>query len=204
MTDLKKYNAENFDYMESSLTVLRHVGLFSRYLKGRVLDIGCGRGAMKRYVSGEYHGVDICEKCGEYVENFKCIDASREKLPYENGYFDTVLMLSVLEHVENFIAMTEEAGRVLKKGGHVVIVVPNPRHILYNGAVLRRFSLSQNEQHPHIHSFTEEDLRNLFFIAKLTPVMIDRVGNKVSGKVLPEWRPLKIFAEDLIAIAQKQ
>ena len=203
MADLKRYNAEHFDEMESSVTVFRSIGMFSEYLRGRVLDIGCGKGRLQAHVDGEYYGVDISERCGGYVKNFTCVDASREPLPFRDGFFDAVAVFSVLEHVENFIFLMEEVRRVLRKGGAALVVVPNPRNIMYNGIVLRKFALAQKEQSPHIHSFTEEDLRNLFFIVGMRAVRIERVGNRILGRRLPEMRPFNLFAEDIMAVAVK-
>lgn len=205
LVDFNKYNNERFEYiLKSSKTLSRYSKEFVKYLNGNVLDIGCGKGPLQDYVKGEYYGVDICEECAKCVKNFKCMDATKEKLPFKDNFFDTVLILSILEHVENFTFMMEEARRVLKKGGVAIIIVPNPRNILYNGIIFKKFSLETDKISPHIHSFTEEDLRNLFLIAKMKPIRIDRVNNRLFGREIPEIRIFEFFAEGLIAIGKKQ
>ena len=135
MADLKKFNLEHYEDMESSKTLIRKIKYISRMLKGKVLDIGCGKGFVEKFVDGEYYGIDITDKFSECVKNFKCVDVSKEKLPFHDNSFDVVLLFSILEHIENFLFVTGEAKRVLKRGGKLIIIVPNPRHILYNGII---------------------------------------------------------------------
>jgi SAM-dependent methyltransferase len=46
------------------------------------------------------------------------------RMEFENASFDTVLALQVLEHVFEPIAMVAEIGRVLRPGGHAILLVP--------------------------------------------------------------------------------
>jgi SAM-dependent methyltransferase len=56
------------------------------------------------------------------------IDSS--ELPYPDGYFDTVSILDVLEHldVSTQLAALEELRRALRRGGHLIVTVPG-QHI---------------------------------------------------------------------------
>lgn len=57
----------------------------------------------------------------------KRVDLSRDKLPYKNNSFDIVFHKSVLEHFYRNEAdlIMKETFRVLKKGGKVIILVPD-------------------------------------------------------------------------------
>lgn len=53
-------------------------------------------------------------------------------MPYEDGYFDTVLLISILEHLkpEEQSQAFAEIKRVLKPGGQVVYGVPVERPLM--------------------------------------------------------------------------
>ena len=101
----------------------------------RLLDIGCGDGTFTIMVGSEFrevHGVDVQP---ENIELFKrrvgneskytphLCSATRLNFPCE--YFDAVISIECLEHVDNLDAIAHECFRVLKPGGQLVITVPN-------------------------------------------------------------------------------
>jgi SAM-dependent methyltransferase len=98
--------------------------LLDRHLSRRgdaALDVGCGTGSflpvLARYAE-HVVGVDpLAEEGGELVR------ASAEDLPFDPGSFDVVVALDVLEHVDDFTALSE-VRRVLRPGGIVVLTVP--------------------------------------------------------------------------------
>lgn len=59
------------------------------------------------------------------VENYTLAACSGEELPFENSLFDMVFMLNTLEHIPDKIKALQEARRVLKKNGTLVVTVPN-------------------------------------------------------------------------------
>lgn len=111
--------------------VFRHAKALEMIEKGqKVLDIGCGDGLLlsalaQKGVSSS--GVDISlegvKKCREKGINASVVDISTENLPFQDGTFDTVIMLDVLEHLYAPEALLQEAVRVSKK--YIVISVPN-------------------------------------------------------------------------------
>ncbi|MCW6161461.1 MAG: methyltransferase domain-containing protein [Candidatus Micrarchaeales archaeon] len=99
----------------------------------RVLDIGCGPGIYANLLhrkGAEVHGVDISKKEIELDrQHYKGIDfrvASAEKLPYRKGYFDLVLVALAFSHFNDMDKALDEACRVLKTGGRLVISEGNP------------------------------------------------------------------------------
>jgi len=52
-------------------------------------------------------------------------------LPFRDGAFDEVLALHVVEHVERFMELVAELGRVCRPGARITIVVP---HLSFFGA----------------------------------------------------------------------
>ena len=106
-------------------------------VKGKsILDIGCGNGLYTLALAGlakESVGVDIgWEALTEAEENkvrlgrdTEFVRALAESLPFAERSFDIVLAIEVLEHVRSEEGAMQEAGRVLKDRGWLVVYVPN-------------------------------------------------------------------------------
>src|SRR3954447_25681829 len=95
----------------------------------RILDVGCGTGANLLMLSkyGDAEGVDVSEDalafCRERgLENVKL--GAAEELPYDDGTFDLVTALDVVEHLDDDLAGLREMRRVLRPGGRVLLFVP--------------------------------------------------------------------------------
>jgi SAM-dependent methyltransferase len=95
----------------------------------RILDVGCGTGANLLLLSqyGDAEGVDISEDalafCRERgLEKVKL--GAGEELPYDDGTFDLVTALDVVEHMDDDLAGLREMRRVLRPGGRVLLFVP--------------------------------------------------------------------------------
>ena len=63
-------------------------------------------------------------------EQFTCeielFDAERDRFPYEDAYFSTVLCCELIEHLTaDPMHMLAEINRILKMGGHLVLTTPN-------------------------------------------------------------------------------
>lgn len=97
-----------------------------------LLNVGCGKGAFNHALSKRFSktvGVDINPTDIEIARTlsktgfFKVMDAG--KLQFKQAEFDAVVCSEVLEHVKNPDLVLREISRVLKKGGQLVITVPN-------------------------------------------------------------------------------
>lgn len=96
-----------------------------KYLKGRMIDIGCGQKPYKDLLAPyitEHIGVDH-----EYTTHNKMnIDlfGSAYSIPADNNSFDSAICTAVLEHLEEPELALQECYRTLKPGGVAVYSVP--------------------------------------------------------------------------------
>src|ERR1044072_3405329 len=95
----------------------------------RILDVGCGTGANLLMLSkyGDAEGVDISEDALAFCRE-RGLDKVKlgagEELPYDDGTFDLVTALDVVEHMDDDLAGLKEMRRVLRPGGRVLLFVP--------------------------------------------------------------------------------
>lgn len=93
----------------------------------KILDAGCGEGILvERYRKGGYNivGLDL-NYSSEYV-----LKGDILKMPFEDGDFDVVLCLDIIEHL-NFKEQERalrEVERVLNNNGSIVLAIPNLAH----------------------------------------------------------------------------
>lgn len=119
------HNRLVYRLMEAALT---YAG--SRYAKGRLVDIGCGSKAWKRLFAqfvDEHVGVDHVPS----ARDASAVDviASAYEVPLEDGYADTLLLTSVLEHLEQPERAIAECRRLLKPGGYLIMTAPFSWHL---------------------------------------------------------------------------
>lgn len=111
----------------------------------RILDVGCGLGeflAICEKRGMETHGVEISSfainKAKKRIKaKLEQLDASRQKLPFKNNFFDAVTIFDVLEHLKTSRLILDQTFRVLKKGGILFCTTPNDQGRL--GRFLERF-----------------------------------------------------------------
>lgn len=95
-----------------------------------VCDIGCGKEAdfLKKISPFIKQGVGLDKE----VENFKDKNIQLKKIkvlnkiPLKDSAFDAVTMIAIAEHFKNPQPIFNEAFRILKTGGKLVITTPTP------------------------------------------------------------------------------
>jgi GT2 family glycosyltransferase/SAM-dependent methyltransferase len=100
----------------------------------RVLDVACGAGYgtnILAQAAAEATGVDIdaaaIRKASKKYkrDNLKFVTADCCEMPFEADSFDVVVANEMIEHIEEQAAFLEEAKRVLKPGGALLVSTPN-------------------------------------------------------------------------------
>jgi methionine biosynthesis protein MetW len=174
----------------------------------RLLDVGCGRGAVASALR------DRCEQVfGLDADPEALAVASRrgvdviegdlnEPLPFDDATFDGALCLEVLEHVLRPDLLLREIARVLEPSAYLYVSTPNIRHVrhLYELAVRGRFPLTSGDpdgfQGGHVHFFTWGDLEGV----------LEKSGFSVSERVsLPLGRRLAdLLAPGIFVVAERR
>lgn len=112
-----------------------------KFNKGkRCLEVGCGRGSLSCYYSAADYDctlVDISPSIIKVAQDIfqthqlkaKFVVADANNLPFENGSFDIVFSIGLLEHFEDVRNIIREQVRVLSQGGIFIgYVVPENRN----------------------------------------------------------------------------
>jgi len=103
------------------------------------------------------------------------------RLPFAGGSFDAVVAAEVIEHIPEVETALEEAARVLRPGGRLVVTVP------YRETLCRiRCPDCGEEYEPngHLHSFDEARLEGLLVGAGLEPVSAFVGNTRFSREIL--------------------
>jgi ubiquinone/menaquinone biosynthesis C-methylase UbiE len=95
------------------------------------LEVGCGSGAVSKYVASDYHlnviGIDLDPELIELAKegihdmtNIHFLAADATHLPFPDSDFDIVLSFGVMHHISNWLDALKEIHRVLKPEGYFV------------------------------------------------------------------------------------
>ncbi len=110
--------------MTGKITALSVIGDYLHPLEGkRVLDIGCGRGALAgpmREAGAIWTGID------PYIAAEGVMQAGAAALPFPDANFDAAIYLNALHHVPvaDMARGLAETARVLVPAGRVVVIEP--------------------------------------------------------------------------------
>jgi len=168
------------------------VSLLTKAIKDdwSVLDVGCGRDSILKYVNkGSYKvGVDIYEP---YVKratesNFydEVIQADARKLPFESKSFDCAVAVEVLEHLDKSdgLVMLKELERVARK--KVIMTTPNGFLNTYAGP-------ADNPEEKHLSGYTAVEVKALGFrVHGLNGLKI--LWKVKKGQAVPRIRPSRL------------
>ena len=117
-------------------------------LEHPVLDLGCGFGEFAGVVFDQLEmGIDVSEgdlEIGRRSDKYqRMLWSDARRMPFQSHRFNTVVSVSVLEHIQNVPRALAEVARVLRPGGLLVITVPTGAmyHHLFFPRLLRLLGL---------------------------------------------------------------
>ena len=148
-------------------TRFKEISKIIKPVTGEVLDIGSCDGTFSQIIlektgAKKLVGIDIIGAVVEYAKKrfwedkrYEFLVADGEKLPFKDNQFGAVFCLEALEHVDWPQKIINEAFRVTKPGGHLVILVPTDS-LLFNflwWIVLHTWG--KHWQEAHVNSFRQ-------------------------------------------------
>lgn len=131
----------------------RRLNAVQPLLRGKVLDIGCGVGALAADCRPDsYLGVDIDEESLELARRSHPGFRFQKGLP-EIGSFDTVVLLAVIEHIPDPADLLRHLRALLGPEGRILLTTPNPcvEGVHAFGARLGLFSKEAREEHERLY-----------------------------------------------------
>jgi SAM-dependent methyltransferase len=177
--------------------LLRPYVLAPQYVKGDLLEVGCGEGRGIDWLLPSvksYTAIDkiapVIEKLQQKYPKSKFVSGNIPPLSaFADNSFDTIVSFQVIEHIQDDHLFLKEIHRLLKPGGIALLTTPN-----------RPYSLSRNPW--HIREYTAQELTDLskkFFssvtmkgIAGNEKVMEYYDRNKKSVNRLMRWDVLNL------------
>jgi 2-polyprenyl-3-methyl-5-hydroxy-6-metoxy-1,4-benzoquinol methylase len=137
----------------------------------RIVDFGCGRGALGAHLKGrsgaEVIGVELFEDAAavaaERLDTVVQADLDAlAGLPVEEGSVDVAIFGDVLEHLRDPHRLLRVARRYLKPTGRIVCSIPNVKHftVVVPLLVADRFEYTDAGllDRTHVHLFTLEEI----------------------------------------------
>jgi SAM-dependent methyltransferase len=151
----------------------------------RVLEVGCGEGALGRLLRWRGHHVTGIELVPEAAERARsCLhrvvnaDVERDGFAFPPASFDAIIFADVLEHLVDPWRVLREAVELLAEDGVIVASIPNVQNL----EVLRRLLGGRWDYRErgildfgHLRFFTLSTIRALFAQADLT---VEYVGHR--------------------------
>jgi SAM-dependent methyltransferase len=163
--------------------------------RGRLLDVGCGdkpyehtfRPYVTEYVGIEHEGV-FPKTNASAGERRPDLYYDGNRLPFEDGSFDTVLSIQVLEHTPHPQPLLNEMGRVLRPDGLLILSAP--------------FSARLHEEPYDFFRYTPHGLRAMCSEAGLEVTEVWDQGNlwSVIGHKLNSFLAFRVAASEGLAV----
>ena len=164
--DKESLNKEQYEklyeykYEQKAFEVLSKTIIFQKLFKPiniknrKVLEIGFGSGNLIKTLVNKgcrYYGMEISQSAvitakGKYKYQIEVSLIEKNQIPYDDEFFDLIIMSHSLEHIKDEEKILEESKRTLKKDGLLIIGVPAPEAV---------------ENKLHFRTYTPEDFKRI-------------------------------------------
>lgn len=183
----------------------------------KLLDMGCSGGAFVFKVKDKFkelHGIDLASnmidvanrrKVERYPEaniSFRLVDID-SGLPYGDGYFDVVTCIGTFQLIYDPYFVAGELRRVLRKGGILIMEVPNiawlPRRISLLSGNFSRTSCAGGWDGGTLHYFTVGSFKS--FLEEQGFKVTEVSGAGIFSSLRNWW--VSLLSGDIIVKAEK-
>lgn len=130
------------ELLDQKLKTLKKIKTINSNKKGKLLDVGCGRGEFV-YVANnngwDAIGTEVSESFAKYGKKILGVDiriGTLDNINFPEESFDVVTLNSVIQHSIDPKSLLEQIHRVLKKDGIVYIETANNNSLIYKAGDL--------------------------------------------------------------------
>jgi SAM-dependent methyltransferase len=181
------------------------IRLSKKYIKGRVLDVGAGSGALISMLPGSI-GLDLVSK------HRRMVLGDIAQLPFKNEVFHTIFATALLEHLDD---VTLEGGirevtRVLSRNGKVILTVPHNEELRQN-MVLCPGCGARFHRYGHVRVFERGSIRSVLEDVglKILEIRILPLGFIATQPLLRHFRYILeklgfLKSQDMFVVAVKE
>jgi glycosyltransferase involved in cell wall biosynthesis/SAM-dependent methyltransferase len=137
-------------------------------------------------------------------QQFRCtlelFNAEKDRFPYADGYFSTVLCCELVEHLtEDPMHMMAEINRILRPGGHLVLTTPNIGSLRAISAILEGYHpgffpayirprvQGEEPEARHNREYTAREIALLFHYAGFEMTLLETGPFRDDPKPEQEW-----------------
>jgi len=150
----------------------------------RLLDFGCGTGAMTRFFVDRGYRVEGLDISPSIIEQNRKMSPGikfhlvepEERSEIADGSFDVVFSSEVVEHVYDVMAVFEEFRRILRPGGLLILTTPYHARIKNVVTALVAFEKHFDPTWQHIRFWTRKSLTDVASRHGLTPIRWQGIG----------------------------
>ncbi|OGM08237.1 hypothetical protein A2159_01595, partial [Candidatus Woesebacteria bacterium RBG_13_34_9] len=177
-------------------------------LKRPILDLGCGYGEFAGvfYDASVEVGVDLSGRdlqiAAQNKKYSELVLADARRLPFPDSSFNSILSVSVIEHIKNTRKILSEVNRVLTSGGKFVFTTPDKDFtsflfypLLFQSLKLNflaeYYKKAVNNIFKHDSLYTEPQWRKML---KGTGFEVERIEKIIPRKAVMLWDFLLVFA----------
>ena len=148
----------------ADLTAAFYDTYLPQYAKGKLLDLGCGKvplfEAYRNYISD-----NTCVDWGNSPHKNEHLDYEcdlTEKLPFNDGEFETIILSDVLEHIPQPEKLWQEMNRILVPTGILILNVP--------------FCYPMHEEPHDYYRYTQYALKRFADVAQFKILVLKPIG----------------------------
>ena len=153
-----------------------------------ILDLGCGPGGYSAILQKKGFSVTALDVNEKYVKIAQSLGVSAQlydgnTIPLPDASVDTVVMIEVLEHVPNPVALLAEVARVARHG--LIATVPNCTTSFNGGQVVYEHMLDTDHKNFFTKATFTELLEKIFDSVQVDEIV--PVDRKIARQILPPW-----------------
>lgn len=165
---------------------------------------GDNNGAMNynlRALGGQWSWADLedtsiaemSELLGDEVKH-----VTYDKLPYPDDYFDIVISIDCLEHMEHPVVFTKELQRIARPNGRVIITVPGGQKTKIANIIKNMVGMTKEKYGHVVDGYSAKELNHFMEQANLKPV-----GKRTFSRFFTEMLELGINFMYVMVLSKK-